>query len=176
MPQLQLLHGPAAEKALRRSDAQIFHYSINKPVLGAIAGLGAICAGLSAGWAIWVGLSDAINIAVFVIGCIASVYFAGRAYYWYTFAASQNIVISDTHLLLGDKRRVWAIAWDLLDTQKVGLDDIELGKMQATLTINVGREAIPLRLFNAFIYLENLERFIGTVLEHVPLSSDDHGE
>ena len=171
---LKLLHGDDAKAAF--SGTTIHEYGLNKPVLVVMGGLAAICAGLTIGFFFYIGIGDPLNLAAFIIGCVASVYFAGRAYYWVQFASDNLVALSESQLLVGTLKRVWAIDYEMLDTEKLGLDRMELGKMSASLNIQVAGQLIPLRLYNAFVFLNDLEVFIGSVLERVAVVDGESEE
>ena len=164
------MHGVDAERALQSAEER-YLYAPNKPVMIAMTMIGAICVALTGTWVVWRGVEGAENIAVAAIGAIATIYFLGRVLYWFEYSKRETVGITGDGLLVGDAKRVWFVHWTLLD-DGIDWDHMDVSKMKTGLEIGVAKETIKVLLFNAYVYLDQQERFVGTLLERIVGSND----
>lgn len=176
MARLRLAHGPEANQLLTDPSNDVFAYRVNKPVLGFMLTMGILFIVIAIAWVFLNDFKTAENIGVVIVLGIASLYFGGRGLHWRQFADEHKVIIHPERLVFGTEKRAWSVAWDLLDTQSVGLEQMELSKLKARLEVRVAKEKIDIVLFSALVHLVELERFMGTVLEHVALAENDHDD
>lgn len=174
MSEIQLLHGRTdVREALRDTDElALFRYNLNIPTFlitlivgSALTGLGGVIwwkgqlgtGGYTVTFGVLVGLGLALG---------------GLAAYWYSYTQTHFLAATPEHLFVGTRDRMWAISWELLDREALGLEEMNVSSVGGQLELNVAEHQIPVRLFNPFVMLDHLEAFMGRLLEQAK-SQDD---
>lgn len=168
MARVQLLEGKQeVARALDGVDAEIFGYRINRLGFGTVVGMGLLMlAGAAAIW--WqVGLGAAVWTAAF-IGLIAGGLFMGaQAAYWYAFAKSHFVATTDDNLYVGRLEKAWAIDWSVLDAEALGFDKLDANTIRGSMQLAIAGEQIKLHLYNAYIFLEDIQAFMFNLLKRL---------
>jgi hypothetical protein len=172
MATVQLLNGPDVRGALERPGVALFRYRLNQLGFAVVLGFGAIMLG-AAGYIWWLYEFDQnLWTAVFAGLAAGGLGLSLYAAYWYTFASTHFVGISDQRLVVGDEDKAWSIDWSVLDADSLGLTNMNATALGGALEISVGGEQIKLQLYNAYVYLEDMQAVMSGLLERL---QDAHG-
>ena len=106
----------------------------------------------------WLLMAAMVGGALFLLGVVV---------YWVQFTRFHYLALSERHLLIGNGSRVLAIEWGHLDERSVDfLTSIE-GETKGLLSLVIGNEEFPLRIFSRYAVLDNLHAFMSTFLTRV---------
>lgn len=173
MSKLELMSGPGVEETLKSGDIKVFRYVVNNAGLYLIIGIGLVFYGL-AGLTYWeTQLSQPVwNVAFFCL-LIVGTGFNALAAYWHQFATQNVVAVSEEKLYVGGPKKMWGIAWDLLDPEAAGFEDMELSRLRGSLDMNVGGQKIKLHLFNAIAYLDDIQGLMFRMLNQLKEQQED---
>ncbi|MFB6263595.1 MAG: hypothetical protein ABEL76_08235 [Bradymonadaceae bacterium] len=165
---MRLLHeGEVREALAGRDDLEVYRYRMNKPVVAVAAVVALLLFGLAA-LLVWnEGLAGWQWIATFVWLVSGGVTAVGLCGYWYAFARSRLIGVGPEALYVGREQRAWAIDWELLDAETLGLERMEVSSGRGQLDLTVGGQKIRLHFYNAFVRLEDLQELMYVLLQRV---------
>jgi hypothetical protein len=171
---IRLLHGPDVEQALEEaSDLTVYPYQLNTPVYGLVA---ALTAAMGAGvglmaWGYGQFLGSVAGSVIFwgLIALDAAVVIMSG--YWWNYARNYFVATSKEALFVGSGHRLWRVAWPLLDRRSVGLEEMELSIVGTSLDIEAGGQQIPIRVFNPFVRIGDMEGLMGHILEQIKETS-----
>jgi len=172
---IRLLHGPDVERVLEDAEDLAVHaYRLNGPVYGLV---GALVAALAAG----VGLM-AWGYGQFLGSILGSMLFWGLiaggavvivvAAYWWNYARNYFVAVSDDALFVGNQHRLWRIEWSLLDRRSIGLEEMDLSVVGTQLDVEAAGQQIPIRVFNPFVRIDEMEGLMGRILEQIKATSE----
>lgn len=170
---LQLIEGNDVAPTVEAQDSRVHRYVVNKPGLNLLLVLSFVFFIAAAilwlgGFATSLGIQIAVGICI-LLGFTCSV----TVSYWNGVGARRFVATSEEHLMIGDAERMWMIDWDLLDTQSLGLTNMELSKAGGRLNVQVAGESIPLLLFSPFAYLNEPHEFMAELLGHVQSDEEE---
>lgn len=166
---LRLLHGADDVREALKSgeELDVFRYQLNKPSFMLALVVGGVLLGL--GGMLWwdTGLASASSIAVFVAICAVGLGLGVWVAYWYAYTQTHFVAVSDNELFIGERERMWAVDHDLLDRESLGFEDMNISKIGGSMDMDVGGQELRVRLFNAFIHLDDIQGFILRLLQHL---------
>lgn len=164
MDKLRLVQGPEAVEMLERKSIKTYPYVLNKPGLYLILGVAGILYVFSA-W-LWLGgQADTLGWQIaLVVSLIVATGLSILVTYYNHVAANRIVGLGDEWLIVGEREKFWAIDWDLLDLEKLGLKDMELSKGSGSLEIQVGGQEIKLLLYSPFALLADPQDFMLNLL------------
>ncbi|MFP4599023.1 MAG: hypothetical protein ACOC9J_02935 [Persicimonas sp.] len=176
MPNVQLLDGKDVIRALKQADVELFHYGLNRIGYTLVVGLGALI--LAAAGAIWwqTGLDTSLWKAVFGGLMACGILMSIQAAYWYSFANTRFVGISEDKLFVGRKEKAWVIDWDVLDSESLGFDDMKATAVRGELEVNVGGEEFKIHLYNAYIFLDDIQGLTFSLLKRLQQEQDGESE
>lgn len=164
MANVQLLDGKGVRELLGEDDFRFFRYQLNSVGYSMVVGVGALM--LAAAGYIWwyTSLEANLWIAAFA-GLVAGGLGLGVwAAYWYAFANSRFVGVSDQKLLVGQPKKAWAIDWSILDSETLGLEKMKATAMRGVLPVQVGGQQIQIHLYNAYVFLGDIQGLMATLL------------
>ncbi len=164
MENLQLLQGPDATRFLEERDLEVYPYVLNKPGLYLILGIAGVLYLFSA----WVWFGNHATTLVWQIGLVAALVvatiFSIMVTYYNHVGANRLVALGKEVLVVGEREKFWAIDWDLLDLEKLGLKSMELNRGSGSLEIRVGGQHIRLLLYSPFALLADPQDFMFKLL------------
>lgn len=164
LQKIQILQGPSLETELARST--VYNYSLNTAGLYVLAVFAGICVLGAIGLYIFGGPGTWVMAGVAILGGLGSA-MGVTITYWYHVAEKMVVAINDDALLVGNKEKLWAITWELLDAESIGLKDMAVSRASGRLMIKAGGQTIPLLLYSPFAHIDDAQGFMTTVLERV---------
>jgi len=173
MADIQLLHGPDVREMLEEEgEVAVFRYQLNTPVFWAALSIGAVL--LAVGGFVWWswGLSGLSWRLAAIMPAGSGMAVGAVAGYWYYFAETHFIAFSDERVFVGERDRMWSIDWSLLDRETLGFEEMALSSVGGTLEFEVAGQEIPVRLYSAFVRLENIQGFMYKILQHLKQRAD----
>ncbi len=165
MANVQLLDGDDLHQALDAGDVQVFHYQLNRIGYSLIMGLGALL--LAGAGGVWFQTSLATllwRVAFTVLGTLG-LGLAIYAAYWYAFSQTRFVGVSDHKLIIGRRGKAWSVDWSLLDAESLGFEQLNATTMNGVLDVHAGGQHIELHLYNAYVFLEDIQGFMFTLLK-----------
>lgn len=159
-----LLHEGDVRRALVGFEGRAYHYVRNvagERVLLVFAGLflaAAACVVWMTGAAI---LPWRIAVVVCAVASMALLWFVAT---WHRRAGSSFVALDQEHLFVGDRKRAWRVAWEMLDVQSMGFDKFSTQSGRGALDLQVGGQQIELILYHPLMHLEDLQGFMVEVL------------
>ena len=172
---IRLLHGPDVEEALEEAgELQVHPYELNTPVYGLMA---AVVAALGAGVGLMTFgygqfLGSGLGSVIFWVLIAVGLTLVGVSGYWWNYARNYFVAASEHALFVGNQHRLWRVEWSLLDRRSLGLEEMELSVMGANLDVEAGGQQIPIRMFNPFVRIGDLEGLMGRILEQIKDGED----
>lgn len=175
MSDIRLVHGPEVKDVLEEEGKfALFSYGLNKPVFGLTLIIGGALLAL-AGMMWWNSqLTSPGWIAGFSVLTTLGIGLGALAAYWYVYTETHFLAMSEETVFVGKRDRMWAIGWPLLDRESLGFEDMALSSTGGTLEIDVAGQQIPVRLYNSFVHLEDIQGFMFRILQH--LKEEDEAE
>ncbi|MFW5967357.1 MAG: hypothetical protein ACOCV2_07560 [Persicimonas sp.] len=168
MANIQLFEGKRdVATALDGVEAQIFGYRLNRLGFGSVVGIGLLMAAGAALAAWQTGLDEPLWTAVVVGLGAGALFLFARAAYWYAFAKSHFVAITDERLFVGRLDKAWAISWSILDAESLGFDDMDASALRGALDMQIAGEQIEVYLYNAFIFLNDIQAFMLSLLKEL---------
>ncbi len=168
MSELRLVQGSDVPETLRdEGEVAVYTYRVNTPIFiltavvsGAILTLAGVMwwnsqlagAGWIAGFSVLVSMGVGLGIL---------------ALYWYSYTQTHFVAFSDEKVFVGGRDKMWCIGWSLLDRESLGFEEMSVGSTGGSLDLQVGGEEIPLRLYNTFVHLEDIQGFMFRILKHL---------
>lgn len=167
MANVQLLDGNDVRGAVERPGVDYFPYHINQLGMMVVLGVGGIM--LAAAGYIWWQYAFDQNFwtAVFAGLAASGLGLSLYAAYWYTYASTHFVAISDAKLVVGHDKKAWSIDWSVLDADSLGLTNMNATALGGALEINVGGEEIKVQLYNAYVYLEDMQAMMSGLLKRL---------
>ena len=168
MSELRLVQGSDVPETLKdEGEVAVYTYRVNTPIFiltavvsGAILTLAGVMWWNSqlagAGWL--GGFSVLVSMGV-GLGLLAL--------YWYSYTQTHFVAFSDDKVFVGGRDKMWCIDWSLLDRESLGFEEMSVGSTGGSLDLQVGGEEIPLRLYNTFVHLEDIQGFMFRILKHL---------
>jgi len=155
-------------EALRdTSELVLFRYRLNKPTFVITLIVGGLLLALG-GMSWWNDqLAGPGAIAGFVVLVGGGLALGALGAWWYGFTQTHFLATTPDRLFVGKRDRMWAVDWELLDRKTLGFEDMKPSSVQGRLDMQVAEQEIPVRLFNPFVSLEELEGFMIQVLQHL---------
>lgn len=175
MEKLRLVHDSEIAAELKRAGVTVHHYTLNMPGLYLFVGL-AIIAYLACG-VLWFGgfMESLAGKIAFGFALAIGIALSLIVSYWRSFGEKRFVAVSDTHLMVGeDARRMWMVAWELLDADKLGLTGMDVSRAQGRLKIDVAGQSIPLVLYSPFAHLDDPQGFMFAVLTNLEAPEQTH--
>ncbi len=165
MTHLKLLQGSEIATVFRRSDVVVFRYQLN--LAGVILGGTLSLVGLALAGVCWwetglVAVHWRIGFALLLGAVLALVSVIA---YWVYVAKTRAVLVAPEGLFLGGQKKIWAISWGLLDRHALGLEDLQLKKLSASLRIVVAGQTLSLHLYNMVTYLADIEGLMFHLLQ-----------
>ncbi len=159
-----LLHEGDVRRALVDFDGKAYHYVRNvagERILLVFAG---ILLAAAAGIVFFTGaviLPWRIAVVLCAVACLSLGWFVVK---WHKQAGSSFVALDEEHLFIGDRKRAWRVAWELLDVKSMGFEQFSTQSGQGVLNLNVGGQSIELILYHPLMHLEDLQGFMVDVL------------
>lgn len=167
MANVQLLDAKGVDEALQEGGVDVFRYQLNRLGYTLVVGIGGIMLA-AAGYLWWqFGFDQNLWIAIFAGLAAGGLAISIHAAYWYAFAGTHFVGVSDDKLLVGREEKAWAIDWSVLDPKSLGLQDMNLSPTKGALEVNVGGEEIKLYLYNAYVFLEDIQALMSSLLQRL---------
>lgn len=167
MANVQLLDGDDLHQALDADDVQVFRYQLNRIGYSLIMGLGGLLlAGAGAVW--WQSALSTIwwRVAFTALGTLG-LGLAIYAAYWYAFAQTRFVGVSERKLFIGRRGKAWSVDWSMLDAETLGFDQMNATTMNGVLDVHVGGQQLELYLYNAYVFLEDIQGFMFSLLKRL---------
>jgi hypothetical protein len=167
MANVQLLDKTGVRGAIERPGVDLFEYHLNQ--LGFAVVLGAAGIMVAAAGFIWwqYAFEEILWTAVFAGLAASGLGLSLHAAYWYSIASNRFVGISDEKLVVGNQNKAWSIDWSVLDADSLGLTDVNATALGGALAVNVGGEKINIQLYNAYIYLEDIQGVMAGLLNRL---------
>lgn len=173
MSEIRLLHGPDVRETLKdEGEIAVFRYRLNTPVFTVALLVGAAL--LAIGGFVWwnYGFSAARWTLAIAIPSGAGIAIGAVAAYWYYFSETNFVAFSDDHVYVGERDRMWSVDWSLLDREALGFEEMSVSSLGGSLELDVAGQQIPVRLYSAFVQLENIQGFMYKILQHLKEQAD----
>lgn len=173
MGDIRLLHGPDVRETLKdEGEIAVFRYSLNTPIFTVALLIGAVL--LAIGGYVWwnYGFAAWRWSAAIAVPSAGGLAIGAVAAYWYYFSETHFVAFSDDHVYVGERDRMWSIDWSLLDRETLGFEEMSLSSVGGSLELDVAGQQIPVRLYSAFVQLENLQGFMYKILQHLKEQSE----
>lgn len=167
MANVQLVDKKGVDEALEGSDVDVFRYQLNRLGYTLILAIGGIMLA-SAGFIWWqYGFSEKMWTAIFAGLIAGGIGISIHAAYWYAFAGTHFVGISDDKLLVGREEKAWSIDWSVLDIEALGLQRMNATAAKGVLEVRVGGEEIKIYLYNPYVFLEDIQALMSSLLERL---------
>lgn len=171
---LMLLHDADVRRALVDFEGRVFHYVVNRAganllwvvvllLLGTAVAIGITTGAPTLPWRMALVSSAALSVAL-----------GSFIWRWRRVAQTSFIALNDTHIYLGDNKRAWRIAWDLLDAASMGFHTFDAGAGQGVLQLNVSGQQIPMQLYHPLLHIDDLQGLMVELLHHLPDTAQAH--
>lgn len=173
MGDIRLLHGPEVRETLKdEGEIAVFRYRLNMPVFTVALVIGAAL--LAIGGFVWwtYGFADTRWTFAIAVPAAAGLTIGAVAAYWYYFSETNFLAFSDDHVYVGQRDRMWSVDWSLLDREALGFEEMSVGSLGGELEFDVAGQQIPVRLYSAFVQLENIQGFMYKILQHLKEQAD----
>jgi hypothetical protein len=148
----------------KRGDLTLLTYAVNRPGMAFLR----VCAALLllgvGGLYAWTGLTRAHWVAAAVMLAAGALYLLGLTVYWGRVARASLLAFDAESLFVVDAQRVTQIPWAALTHQSAGFGDSEQDAPTGKLSMHISGQPITLRLFNAFIWLDDYPTFLVELL------------
>jgi hypothetical protein len=172
MANVQLLDEKQLKDTLATEGVEVFRYHLNHIGYTLILGVGALMLA-AAGYVWWSSaLAEPLWQAVFAGLIGGGLLLSIHAAYWYTFANTRFVGVSDDKLIIGRHRKAWMIDWQVLDTQTLGFDQMNATAVRGALDIDVGGQQLKLHLYNAYVFLDDIQAFMYSLLRQLQQDED----
>jgi hypothetical protein len=127
---------------------------------------------------IWLGTSFSPLLWGILAGALAllSLFFLYLVAYWSYFARVCGIAFDQGSLYVAEPRRVSAVPWQRLNTKNAGLTERPSDGVYGTLHIRIDSKHIPLRLFNAFVWVEDFPIVLAELLEQIQKNGEQNAD
>jgi hypothetical protein len=159
--------GTDMEAYLQKHPTVLYRYTPNTYGLLFLGVLGVIAGGFAVliwfGWGlstVWQVLGASLSAGVFLLLTLL-------VSYWVYYTRIHYVATSDRHLLIGKGKKVVAIRWDDLDPAALGFSENVDDKVAGVIHIKVDSHKFKLRLFGGFVWIDNLQGFMHTLLTHI---------
>ena len=173
MTVLQRVHGEEnVANTLRDANAAAFDYNANPVGLGFAGAISIALLGTAYYFGRSASYDEMTNVIASVVAIGGGLFFGLRALYWYSYAKERFLAVSEEHLFVGKKDELWQVSWSIVDADAMGFSEMQLSKLNGSLTLSVAKETIPIHLFNAFAYLDRLEEFMFHVLNNIAANDE----
>ena len=87
--------------------------------------------------------------------------------FWNRYADIHQLAISKNWLYVGKNTKGHCVQWSALTLENTGFEQITKPGLDGVLKIRVDQKKINLRLFNPFVYIDNLPDFIAYLLTRI---------
>ena len=91
---------------------------------------------------------------------------------WSHFAKHSGLSFDEDYLYVTTARRVMQVPWSALDAHSSGFANVN-PKDQGTLKIRIGEDQVAVRLFNAFVWIDDFPSFLAELLSQLKKNSDE---
>ncbi len=167
MTNVQLLDAKGVDEALQEGDVDVFRYQLNRLGYTLVLAIGGIMLA-AAGFLWWqYGFSEDLWTAVFAGLVAGGLGLSVHAAYWYAFSSTHFVGVSDQKLLVGREEKAWSIDWSVLDVEALGLQRMNATAVKGVLEVQVGGEEIKIHLYNAYVFLEDIQALMSRLLEQL---------
>lgn len=176
MANVQLLDGKDLRQALASADVEFFRYQLNRVGYTLLLAVGGVM--LAAAGFIWWETALEANLWKAAFGGLLAGGLALAIYaaYWYTFASTRYVGVSDDKLFIGRREKAWTIDWSVLDAESLGFEEMNATAMNGALDVNVGGQQHELHLYNAYVFLEDIQGFMFSLLKRLQDKQQPAGE
>ncbi|MFT7621727.1 MAG: hypothetical protein ACI9WU_000892 [Myxococcota bacterium] len=152
------------EQAFEAAGDAGFVYQLNRGLLGLYGGL------LGAFWLYFliVVLRDGFDLGLTIVGIIlggVTSFVLFNLLYWKRFVRVSGVVSTDDRILWRHGEKLFAVAWQDIDFDDMGLTDASLGDRKYEHFLNLG--GAKLYLFRPHIRMRGMETFLGSLLIHL---------
>lgn len=176
MANVQLLDENGVNEALQEGDVEVFRYQLNRVGYTIVLLVGGLMLA-GAGYIWWgTGLAENFWTAVFAGLTAGGLGLSIHAAYWYAFSSVHFVAVSDQKLVVGRQQKAWAIDWSVLDAEALGFEEMNNTAMRGALDVHVGGQDIKIHLYNAYVFLEDIQGFIFSLLKRLQQKQSAGGE
>jgi hypothetical protein len=167
MANVQLLDTKGVDEALQGGDVDVFRYQLNRLGYTLILAIGGLMLA-GAGFIWWqYGFSENLWTAIFAGLVAGGLGLSVHAAYWYAFAGTHFVGVTDDKLLVGREEKAWSIDWSVLDVDALGLQRMNATAAKGMLEVRVGGEEIKIYLYNPYVFLEDIQALMSSLLERL---------
>ena len=165
---VMLLHDADVRRALLGFKGRAFHYVMNRRGANFMWVVSALALIASAATLAATG-APTLLLRVVVVACGAlSVALGSFVWRWRKAAQTGFIALDEEHLYVGDNKRAWRIAWELLDAQSMGFHEFDASSGQGVLKLRVAGQEIPMQLYHPLMHIEDLQGLMVELLSRLP--------
>lgn len=171
MRKLRLIPGAGVPELLKDPETRVYRYAANMTVFYLMLGIGFMLT-LVALMVYAFGTMTVTRWLVFAFVFALIGVIGVRVLYWRNVLQNHFVATRDDFLYIGSHQNAWEIHESLLTRESMGFESMDLSKTRGVMNIRVGGQFITLRLFSAFVYLAELEAFMGEVL--LRIAEEEH--
>jgi hypothetical protein len=157
----------------RDAELMMLPYTVNGPGMMFLRVCAALLWLVGVGIYAWTGFAKIYWGVAGVMLVLGGLYLLGLVAYWGHAAKVAMLAFDDASLFVADARKAEQIPWRLLTPQSAGFGDTEQDAPTGILHMHIAGKPITLRLFNAFMWLEDYPTFLVELLTQIKRNKPD---